>query len=51
MTVPHQTTLIYGVAAEKPCADACSSLKQDEQNFETFSDKTILKTEQPTEEK
>ena len=37
--------------SEKPFADACSSINQDEQNFETFADKTILKAEQPREEK
>ena len=36
---------------EKPCEDTSSSLKQDEQNFKTFADKTILKTEQSREEK
>ena len=49
ITVTLQTK--YGVEVEKPCEDASSSLKQDEQNFETFADKRILKTGQTTEEK
>ena len=49
ITVTLQT--IYWVEVKKPCEDASSSLKQDEQNFETFADKRILKTGQTTEEK
>ena len=49
ITVTLQT--IYWVEVKKTCEDASSLLKQDEQNFETFADKRILKTGQTTEEK